>query len=92
MSFSANNNYGEYKHKLTVSEMPSHYHNVILNDAKNDLLRIHYNNGSWGRYSEPNRDCAVVNTSAVITNSQGGNSSHNNIQPSVTVYFWRRTA
>lgn len=54
MSFSANDNYGEYKHKLTASEMPSHYHNVVLNDAKNDLLRIHYSNGSWGRYSVSN--------------------------------------
>lgn len=92
MSFTANTIYGKYKHKLTVSEMPSHYHNVVLKDAENDLLRIHYDSGTWGRCREPNRNCDIVNTSAIITNSQGGNSSHNNIQPSLVVFFWRRTA
>lgn len=92
MTFSANNTYGEYKHELTVSEMPNHYHNVILNDDKNEIVREHFDRGTWGRYSEAHREGTAVNTSAVITNSQGGNSSHNNIQPSITVYFWRRTA
>lgn len=91
MSFTAESSGGEYKHKLSADEMPSHYHNVVLNDDKNELLRIHYNNGTWGRYSEANRNSGV-NTSAVITNSQGGSKYHNNLSPYITVYFWRRTA
>ena len=92
MSFTAESSGGEYKHKLSADEMPSHYHNVVLNDAKNELLRIHYDRGTWGRYSEPNRNSGGVNTSAVITNSQGGSRYHNNLSPYITIYFWRRTA
>lgn len=92
MSFTAESSGGEYKHKLSAEEMPSHYHNVVLNDDKNELLRIHYSRGTWGIYNEPNRNCGGVNTSAVITNSQGGSGYHNNLSPYITVYFWRRTA
>lgn len=92
MSFTAESSGGEYKHKLSADEMPSHYHNVVLNDDKNELLRIHYTRGTWGIYSEPSRNCAGVNTSAVITNSQGGSRYHNNLSPYITVYFWRRTS
>ena len=92
MSFSANDTYGEYKHQLSLSEMPKHYHNVVLHNDQNEIMRIHFDRGTWGKYSEPHRDTTPVNTSAIITNSQGENSSHNNIQPSITVYFWRRTA
>lgn len=92
MSFTTGATGGEYTHRLTQAEMPSHYHNVVLNDDKNELLRIHYTRGTWGIYSEPNRDCGGVNTSAVITNSQGGSGYHNNLSPYITVYFWKRTA
>ena len=92
MSFTAESSGGEYKHKLSAEEMPSHYHNVVLNDDKNELLRIHYSRGTWGIYNEPNRNCGGVNTSAVITNSQGGSGYHNNLSPYITVYFWKRTA
>lgn len=92
MSFTAESSGGEYKHKLSADEMPSHYHNVVLNDDKNELLRIHYTRGTWGIYSEPSRNCAGVNTSAVITNSQGGSRYHNNLSPYITVYFWKRIA
>lgn len=92
MSFTAYSSGGEYKHRLSAEEMPSHYHNVVLNDDKNELLRIHYTRGTWGIYNEPSRNCGGVNTSAVITNSQGGSGYHNNLSPYITVYFWKRTA
>ena len=76
---------GEYKHKLTVSEIPSHHHT--------------YNNNLWvqnGGYGSINASASSGANKANITsaqsNSTGGGSSHNNIQPYIVVYLWKRTA
>lgn len=68
--------YGEYDHKLTVNEMPSHDH---------DLLPLGSSDGTSG----------VDNGSSSVsrkTAKTGGDQAHNNVQPSIVVYFWKRTA
>lgn len=78
---------GEKTHKLTVAEMPAHSHNIYFVDTgnggsgygkKNGL----YANGGWWGNSQgaPN----VGNT--------GGGGSHNNLQPYITCYMYKRTA
>lgn len=86
MSYTTNNTGGEYKHKLSVSEMPSHNH--LTYGALDGSSRTSSNTGNvW--YQIEN---AGWTSDKYRTNSVGGNSSHNNVQPYIVVYFWRRTA
>jgi len=76
---------GEKTHTLTVEEMPTHNHT--------------FSRPSWyvddfterGDIFTPNG----YKTSALVThttNNTGGGGSHNNLQPYIVVYFWKRTA
>lgn len=76
---------GEKTHKLTINEMPSHNHNMQKRYAKQVDWNmgypdaIHYS-GDW------------YNTYGVVsTANTGGNQAHNNLQPYITVYMWKRT-
>ena len=91
MSFTANSTGGEYKHKLTVDEMPKHKHAVyIQNTTSNPQVNapqwtIALPN-SWKQYTSETK------LFGPSTGLNGNNTSHNNVQPYITVYFWRRTA
>lgn len=82
---------GEKSHKLTVSEMPSHAHTVKRRDGTS-ISSWRSNavpgNGWWvatdGSISESNKD--------YIATATGGDVSHNNLQPYITCYMWKRTA
>lgn len=81
MSFTSGKTYGEYKHQLTIQEMPNHAHkfnDCAWIDGKGNIQSA--SNNSWfnGGY--------LSNT----TNT-GGNQAHNNLQPSIVTYFWKRT-
>ena len=82
MSFTANATGGEYKHKLTLSEAPSHHHIWTLKLGGSNSGDV--NSASAGNGNGSNREFG--------TTSQGGNQPHNNIPPYIVVYFWRRTA
>lgn len=76
---------GEYKHKLTVAEMPSHNH------------RQHVTSGTGNAAGYQRRDYNGEGNSNLYdalhdTQNRGGDGYHNNLQPYITVYFWRRTA
>lgn len=79
---------GEYKHKLTVNEMPSHKHTMSRKPAGSswNMVGTQWTNQVGGVDNSGN-----IDTSANV-NSTGGGGSHNNIQPYITVYFWRRTS
>ena len=69
---------GAKTHTLTVAQLAAHTHNVTMstNDTDNDNL------------SEGN----TSGTSLHPTSSTGGGEAHNNLQPYITAYMWRRTA
>lgn len=73
---------GEYTHKLTVDEIPNHRHDF------NALWNFTMMNASSGQ--------GVVspspNETAGYTGYTGGDTYHNNIQPYITCYMWKRTA
>jgi microcystin-dependent protein len=76
--------FGEYKHKLTITEMPAHNHRFN-----------YYNQGTGGGanglpYNIQNTIYVGQDTAGMI--NTGGSQSHNTCQPSITVYMWKRTA
>ena len=88
--FAANETGGEYTHILTTAEMPKHRHS--LKDSANRVPASWpiNGNGSWGwntgwvSNTSPHMD--GINDTQYAGNSQ----AHNNIQPYITVYMWKR--
>ena len=84
MSFTSGSTGGEYTHKLTTDEMPSHNH------------KLHARGGSTTQTSSPFAANKPItqgsNSYGFDVSNTGGSLAHNNIQPYITVYFWRRTA
>ena len=71
---------GAKTHTLSINEMPAHTHSI--NGVENPR-------GSGANGSE---DGDSSFTSSLTTNSTGGGQAHNNLQPYVVVYMWKRTA
>ena len=76
---------GEKTHKLTTSEMPSHNHTAYCYTSDHEANAYGLQGGAAFR----NR---VMVSGSHTTSSSGGGGAHNNLQPYITVYFWKRTA
>lgn len=85
MSFTAKSSGGEYKHKLTVTEMPSHNHTTNIPISTLGLTV----GGQAYQLTAKKTDYIKATDYIAYT---GGNGRHNNVQPYITVFFWRRTA
>ena len=77
---------GEKTHTLTQSQMPAHTHTgkgygLLINkaDSGGDGQSMTFGTGSYNR--------RYANT----TDSVGGGTAHNNLQPYITCYMWKRT-
>lgn len=79
--FTAGNTGGEYEHTLTTDEMPAHTH------SEHGLGYL-YDGGATFNNKSGVRGYSWGNT----TGSAGGGKPHNNMQPYVVVYMWRRVA
>ena len=77
---------GEKTHKLTTSEIPSHYHNGLSIDGNAITWNQGFSTGgsAWSFGTGGN-----ANT--IRSGSSGGGTSHNNLQPYITCYIWKRT-
>ena len=85
---------GETSHKLTVSEMPSHTHVEYLRceyPTGQIVNGVYVKTNCWG-WSNQMKATAVASTMDTSTSSTGNNGSHNNLQPYITCYMWKRTA
>lgn len=71
---------GEKEHTLTVDEMPSHKHDFGQQFATTSNL-----SGSYGYYM-------IAGTQTDVIKNTGGNQPHNNLQPYITCYMWKRIA
>ncbi len=72
---------GEKKHTLTIEEMPKHTHTF---PAKYGTTQTSKSVFTW------ELNCNDYNE--YQSSPTGGSQSHNNIQPSIVVYRWRRIA
>lgn len=81
---------GSKVHTLTINQMPSHSH---IPDNGVAMKRSGPNN-SWPNTGNSGVGYYVYNTndSSITSTSSGGNEAHNNLQPYITCYMWRRTA
>jgi len=76
---------GAKTHTLSISEIPAHTHYQGSHDSSA---------GDGGAYNtEFIRDHSdTANGPNVESSSTGGGSAHNNLQPYIVVYMWKRTA
>ena len=84
-TFTAGEVGGEINHTLTVNEIPAHDHEQFVTTDSN---------GNINGRADYNKDATNNNkyTQGIRTGSTGGGQAHNNLQPYVVVYRWKRTA
>ncbi len=80
---------GEKTHTLTTTEMPSHGHGVTWKDGCPPWVQA----GGYGQVTPGGTAAANrTNTGGLSINNSGGGKAHNNLQPYITCYMWKRTA
>lgn len=74
--------YGSYNHKLSVAELPSHTHDLSISR----FTQIGHDSSE-----ESDKTVDKIGTmDSGYVGSTGSNAEHNNVQPSIVVYFWKR--
>ena len=76
---------GSKTHALTTGELAPHNHAVGSNDSGTGP-------GGAAGNQEHVRDAGVGNGPATSTSTTGSGTAHNNVQPYIVVYMWKRTA
>ena len=70
---------GSKTHTLSIAEMPAHTHTYTKHSGTSNLS-IH------------DISHTVTSHTSATTGSTGGGGAHNNVQPYIVVYMWKRTA
>lgn len=94
MSFTANQVGGEYKHLLSLNEMPSHAHKphdwdiITAQGGNTGFYNMTYlgDNNRTGVFNPFIHDYDKNRYGSYV----GNDIPHNNVQPYLVVFFWRR--
>lgn len=89
---------GAKTHTLSSGEMPSHTHtqnaHTHTTSGVGDLRRLQHlpsgGDGIWTRTD--NLPLTTSNSTTATNQNTGGGGAHNNLQPYITVFMWKRTA
>ena len=79
---------GEKAHVLTLSEMPRHFHTMDSAVSIKDSIV----SNDTGLYQGSGAVTFTTIGKVVKTDEAGEGSPHNNLQPYITCYMWKRTA
>ena len=86
---------GAKTHTLTEAEMPSHSHLTVGDRTTNSRPTSSDSIAVTSNQSSGNNDYNLFGGGTQnrgITNSKGNSEAHNNLQPYIVVYMWKRTA
>lgn len=91
---------GEKTHRLTEDEMPAHQHFADNNNGEEKLTGNVGNMGFSASSDEGASYCYTLGwgyrssrtDTGIKTAEAGGGDPHNNLQPYITCYMWKRTA
>lgn len=73
---------------LNINQIPSHYHNMYHTGRL-----LYWDSGLTGMgYPNYNGATPIQTTWDARTANSGGGQAHNNLQPYITVYMWRRVS
>ena len=102
-NYTAGSKGGEATHQLTVGELPSHNHSGSTNTTGEHTHTFVVTNEEFG--NDSNKPTVGYNNAGIYTtssagnhshtltiNNTGNNQSHNNIQPYIAIFIWKRTA
>jgi hypothetical protein len=85
---------GAKTHTLTEAEMPSHSHLTVGDRTTNSTPTSVNSIAFTSNQSSGNNDYTLFGGGTQnrgITNSKGSSEAHNNLQPYIVVYMWKRT-
>ena len=104
-TYNAGSTGGEATHTLTVGELPAHNHTASTNTTGNHThqFQLYGPNGDTHLNFPSDYDTnyarnkgttlsAGNHSHTININNTGSSQSHNNMQPYLTVYMWKRTA
>ncbi len=80
---------GEYTHTLSINEMPKHSHYVAVG-LDPGVISGHIEHRYHAEYSNTWTLMSNVGYGGTNVSETGGSIAHNNIQPYITVYMWKR--
>jgi microcystin-dependent protein len=82
-----NEEQGSETQTLTEANLPAHNHSASAAGSGTDAGNGNYPNGGAALY-----DSTSFTWNNITIGNTGSGTAHNNIQPSITVYMWKRTA